>query len=437
MRFIMDRIYQDIWNADQMENGIPALRPNEARDENVGYVIVDERANPVGADHNVLSMVKIPEHKKTTYRLCEKLFDNYALARKSQEHIDTVEIQEELDFITTILDTNTIKVAHTYLEKSLDRTISKEILAAMIKETWFEMGRAGSQKQASGFEHVFVGEQASKSTKIGGYHFWYKYFIDDGGKVFPDHNPNDDVRYHGTKYGGAINPEQGILVPEVVTLSLTWNAPAGDDNSQRGDRTLSKPIGGFFVGCSPECLIALGLVRCRTKTGKLAKINAAEYLMDLHRLDGNPNAIRTFFPRFRKADVTAIDDDLDNDNNNTDAGTDDNSDSQPTGTFQILAAMVNPENPEGGREFVQIINISDSKGTLKNWKLVAPNGVTFHLADIEIEPGDIFKFQIPKNQGVLRNKAGTIKLLNPENNLIQSCEYSTDQAQEEGKVILF
>ena len=96
-------------------------------------------------------------------------------------------------------------------------------------------------------------------------------------------------------------PEKGVLIPEIVTLSLTWEA-SGDDSDATG-RKLTKSIGGFFVGGSPKCLIALGLVRCRTKSRKIAKINGAEYQLDLHRLDGRPNSIRTFFPRFRRADV--------------------------------------------------------------------------------------------------------------------------------------
>jgi poly(U)-specific endoribonuclease len=36
----------------------------------------------------------------------------------------------------------------------------------------------GRRSCLSGFEHVVVGEQESPKTQ--GYHFWYKYFLDDG-----------------------------------------------------------------------------------------------------------------------------------------------------------------------------------------------------------------------------------------------------------------
>ncbi|MGI9415765.1 MAG: hypothetical protein ACR2PM_18970, partial [Hyphomicrobiales bacterium] len=297
----MESIYQDIWNADQTGNGIPALRPGEATNDAAGYVIVDERATEVGSEHKVLREVVIPDAKMETYDLCAALFNNYALERAASEIIRPEEIQEELTFIDAILPTPPIQLARQHLESSLALNISNEMLAAMIKETWFDFGQAGNQRDASGFEHVFVGEQASSASKVGGYHFWYKYHLDDGG---PD-GVDDRIAYRGTRYHKAEQPEKGVLVPEVVTLSLVWDAPEGD--SQGDGRKLEKSIGGFFVGCSPEGLVALGLVRSRTQSGKIAKINGAEYQLDLHRLDQRPNSIRTFFPRFRRADVVDID----------------------------------------------------------------------------------------------------------------------------------
>ncbi len=426
----MEVIYQDIWNADQQQNGLPAIRPGEPGDFRQGFVRVDERATTVGSDFRVLQEVQLPDHKKSTYALCEKLFNNYALERAATEIIRPEESQEELDFIDAIVPTAPIQVARTYLEQSLNLSISDSMLAAMIKETWFAFGTAGSQRDASGFEHVFVGEQSSSANKIGGYHFWYKYFLDDGGRTQDMGERVDRIEYHGTRYQGAEQAAHGILVPEVVTLSLVWHAPGGDNGQ---GRTLTKPIGGFFVGCSPEGLIALGLVRCRSQSGKIANINGAEYQLDLHRLDDRPNAIRTFFPRFRKAEVTRIVQPSDNPVTPADphipAG------SNPVREFRILAAMVNPVNPEGGREFVQLINLSNQTASLEGWQVVAPNGTGFVLDDISIAPGDTFKFVLPTAQGVLRNSHGQITLRNPTGNIEDSFSYSSEQSAHEGSVI--
>lgn len=439
----MSDIFQQIWSADMNGSGVPAIRPGESKDAAVGYVVVDEQASQVGTDHKVLAEVVIPESKLQTYRLCERIFDNYALERAATEVIRAAETQEELDLIDAILPTPPIQVARAYIEQILSLSISDSTLAAMIRETWFDFGNAGSQRDASGFEHVFVGEQASKRTKVGGYHFWYKYYLDDGGRTVSLGGDIGDgvdrMEYRGTKYGGAQEPAKGILVPEVVTLSLVWNAPAGDGGAAT---TLDKPIGGFFVGLSPEGLIAMGLVRARTPSGKIASINGAEYQLDLHRLDGSPNAIRTFFPRFLKADVEAIHvpSEPTDGTGPTDSGgvpTPSTGPNQIGGQFRMVAGMVNPANPEGGREFLQLINTDAARATLKGWRIVAPNGTSFTLSDIAVEPGAIFKFVLPTSQGILRNKGGDIALISPTGDTVQVCSYDSGDTAIEGKPILF
>ncbi|GMG81850.1 hypothetical protein LNKW23_10630 [Paralimibaculum aggregatum] len=307
----MARIFQALWDADQAGNGVPALRPGELRDPARGFVVVDERQAPVDPDHRVLAEVSIPEAKAETYRLCERLFDNYAFARRAREETDAAEAREERDFIEAILPSPVIRLARAHLARALDTAITDNAMAAMIRETWFETGSSGSQRGASGFEHVFVGEQASRANEIGGYHFWYRYHLDEGGRGQRTVAGDDRIEYLGTRYHKAAEPKRGILVPEIVTLQLAWAAPFADRAGADPDgiTRLRKPIGGFFVGCSPEGLIALGLVRCRTREGEITRINGAEYRLDLHALDNRPNAIRTFFPRFLRAGVTGIDDD--------------------------------------------------------------------------------------------------------------------------------
>ena len=422
----MDLVYQEIWNADQAGNGVPALRPNDAQDKNAGYVVVDERATGVSSDHRILGDVHIPDSKSESYALCSRLMDNYALERHAREIVRPEEVQEELDFIDFMLDTPPVQVAQDILQQRMDLNISKDMLAALIRETWFEIGPAGGQEEASGFEHVFVGEQARKASGIGGYHYWHKYWLDDGG------NGSDGISYHGTKYGGAQFPDQGVLVPEIVTLSMSWDAPAGDGGSAR---RLSKPIGGFFVGCSPEGLMALGLVRSRTPSSKITNINGAEYQLDLHRLD-NGRGIRTFFPRFRRADVVAIDPGPEPDPQPAPIPAPIPPEHAPA-PFRVLAAMVNAVNPEGGREFLHIINTTDGPADLGGWRVVAPNGTRFTLDAQSLAPGEIFRFVIPGTQGALRNRGGTIELLDPTGATVQRCTYSEEEGSVEGRVILF
>ena len=79
-----------------------------------------------------------------------------------------------------------------------------------------------------------------------------------------------------------------------------------------------------------------------------------------------------------------------------------------------------------------IINTSSQRQGLLKWRVVAPNGTGFDLGNIILDPGEIFRFQIQKNEGKLRNKAGEIHLFNPSGILAQSCAYTDDNAAREG-----
>ncbi len=170
-------IYQKIWTADQSENGVPAILPGDVstpRDK--GYVIVDE-STPFNEDTRVLPEVFIPDEKKRTYELCEKLYNNYNI-RPSIRETETAEEREEIDeFINAIKDTAPMKIARQFIDPNL----TDQEWFDSIKSKWFTMFRNDDR---SGFEHVFVGEKSSRGNKLGGYHFWHKYYLDDGaGKV--------------------------------------------------------------------------------------------------------------------------------------------------------------------------------------------------------------------------------------------------------------
>uniref|UniRef100_A0A7S4USH3 EndoU domain-containing protein n=1 Tax=Ditylum brightwellii TaxID=49249 RepID=A0A7S4USH3_9STRA len=300
-------IYQAIWNADQQQNGVPAILQSDAdvstslKDNSRGYVIVNE-AEDFTKDTKVLSEVLIPETKKKTYDLCENLFNNYVLKSSRSEDTETETPEETVEintFITAIIDTEPMRIAREYLAP--DQSSDEEWFTT-IREMWFTTFAIPSAKNRSGFEHVFVGEDTGK---LGGYHFWYKYYLDDGaGKI----DGKDAMDYFGAKYGrSAAENEEGRSVPEVITLAHVWDAYGTPDDE--GD-DLNKRIGGFWVGCSPEGLIALGMARFKDeKSGSTrAVINNAEYELKLfsdvdRRKASNEDKvakhINTFYPIFK------------------------------------------------------------------------------------------------------------------------------------------
>lgn len=426
-------IYQEVWDADQDTNGVPALRPGDTKSESTGYVVVDERDMSVPGDHKVLAEVQIPESKRETYHLCEKLFNNYTLDPGIREQVRVEETQEEMDFVDAIVSLPPLQVAKDFIARDRGQTISDNMLAAMIKETWFLQDMAGS-KHASGFEHVFVGEQKDKGDKpdeiaveTGGYHFWYKYHLDDAGKRLDHGDPNaDQIVYQGTRYGNAEVSSQGLLVPEVVTLSFEWTAP---DFTTGGSQRLRKPIGGFWVGCSPEGLIALGLIRARTQVDKIAEINGSTYQVDLHRLDGNPKSIRTFFPRFRHSNFGGM----------NPPGDGSGGDGSPSSEHEvkIVAALVNLLGNEAGRETVTLLNVAPAPANLEGWAIEAPNGWRFVFADVVLKGGEVRTFRMPSTSPQFRNQAGAMTLFDRAGAQHDQVNYTTEAARREGFTIVF
>ena len=427
-------IYQQIWDADQATNGLPALRQGETGSDAVGFVVVDERDAAVTPDHRVIADVQLPVAKQETYRLCERLFNNYTLDPGIREFVTEEETQEEMDFIEAIVPLPPLQVAKAFMESDSGLSISNTMLAAMIKETWFLQGKAGS-KHASGFEHVFVGEQKPTGDKpddtavdLGGYHFWYKYYLDDAGDRLLSPVPGTDgIFYLGTEYNGADRPAQGILVPEIVTMEFRWNAP---DFTAGGTQLLKKSIGGFWVGCSPEGLIALGLVRARTRAGETAKINGSTYGLDLHPLSTNRKSIRTFFPRFQRSDFCES---CPPNGGGNGGGNGPNVDD---GDVRIVAALVNPAGDESGRETVTLLNTAPTAANLAGWAIVAPNGWRFVFADVMLNSGEVQTFRMPAPSPQFRNREGAITLMDVDG-VHHRVQYSTEAARREGYTIVF
>ena len=109
----------------------------------------------------------------------------------------------------------------------------------------------------------------------------------------------DDIDYDGSRYDGPHRRDGrltalGRQVPEVVTLAYGWEAYDAEAGQRRA---LYNPIGGFWVGCSIEGLMALGTVRFFERGRIETTINGARYEIELYRSpDGR--SLRTFFPRF-------------------------------------------------------------------------------------------------------------------------------------------
>jgi poly(U)-specific endoribonuclease len=287
-----DQVYQRIWDVDQATDGIPAIAADQAGDPAQAFVKVDERGGR-DPEHRLFAEVQIPAHKRGSYDLCKALFDNYRLDQTKPENNRPEEARETLALLDALSDSAPMGAAREHLESQSGARFSCDAWQELIFDIWFRQFDDGRNLDLSAFEHVAVGEQ--KGGKVNGHHFWYKYYLDDWAAF----SGQDDIDYDGSRYDGPHRRDGPLTrlgrdMPEVTTLAYDWRA-YDYETGQR--RPLYEPIGGFWVGCSIEGLMALGTVRFFERGRIETAINGARYQIELYRSpDGR--SLRTFFPRF-------------------------------------------------------------------------------------------------------------------------------------------
>jgi poly(U)-specific endoribonuclease len=425
----VSNIYQAIWDADQASNGVRALfdnQPEPADLATTGFVKVNSDLTGNNPETKVLLEAKIPASKMRTYELCKKLFNNYTLPEPEREE-ETPEEREEIhNFVQTIVDTPPMMVAREFVAQAIDTTVSKERWYAIVLENWFRRFSSGGDPDLSGFEHVLAGEQ--EGAKVQGYHFWYKFLLDDGFAHEVDGQrgnfpglPNDRIAYLGSFAKG-----DQLRFPESVTISYRWQAP---DYDKKEVRPLTKPKGGFFVGCSAEGLMAMGCVRAHVVANapKEAVINGARYDLKMFRSSDNKN-IRTFYPVFLgpAADVPPPPPPP----NGGGSGV-------VPGQVRIVGALLNPVGPDEGKEAVILINTKSTDVSLNGWRLIDKMNQHFEITDLMLPGSSAVTVRLPKNSAQLSNKGGTIRLANPQNQTVHSVSFTKQQAEREGETILF
>lgn len=279
--------YQDVWDADQSHRGIPAILASDRGDRSVGFVRVDERG---GRDpgHKVIAEVSIPKGKRETYDLSKALFDNYRLDQTKREDTTQDEAKEMLSLLEVVTDSAPVEEAKRQLGDRRGKAYSRDEFQNLLFDIWFRQYDDGRNLDLSGFEHVIVGEQ--KAGTVSGYHFWYRYYLDDFGLL----GTGDDIDFNGSRYPKHIASE-ALAVPDVVTLAYRWRA---EDHDAGVERPLFKPTGGFWVGCSVEGLMALGMIRFFEHGRGETVINQARYEIDLYK-SPDRQSIRSYFPIFK------------------------------------------------------------------------------------------------------------------------------------------
>ncbi len=433
-------IYQQLWDLDQPANGgngctvavpdargsfMPAgavvhlqVQPASERGKSREY---DRAPDPLFAQVDAAVLAK------PTYAALVSLMNNYIVNYRLEETI-TDEESEEIDaFVEAILPTAVMQRAYSYITQSLGIRMTADEFRERIETMWFEpytnYYNNRSTQFCSGFEHVFVGEgkydirfgAAERRGEISGYHNWVKFYLDE--KL-------GRVNFLGLRY--ELRGQPIPTNPNVVTLEMVWRI---QDLAGNFNVSLLKPKGGFFVGTSPECEIAMGTVAyferlAGTINGdhRQTTINGAKYNLTIYANveedGGRGEYVRSFFPVYLGS--------IEDANNTNDRPTIVPVDrTHNTGDVRIVAALVNPVGVDDGREWVALMNRTATAIELAGWKMKDANGREEPLEGA-IEPGATVRFMVSRssaNSMQLGNRGGKIGVYDSANQRIAEVEY--------------
>ena len=309
----MNDIYQQIWNSDRHKLLVsPRDKDGKWLDPNAD-ILLDEQIAAFGRRDLDLArkplFYRVNEDKLydiDTYVSLIELFDNYQLDNQRWEIVTRLEKAEIERFVRAISATKPIEIARDYINNQLNFSINQTEFEFQLKKIWFDLyinyfGDV-SVRDASGFEHIFVGEGKYMSDRhgekiggeISGYHSWVKFYLDE---------KQQQANYLGHNYN--LQGNIGAENPYVVAVQMVWEARASKNNPAV---ELFKKRGCFFVGTSPECDIAMGTVAFYESLAnykfdeekRRTNINGAVYDLALYRniqQDGSRgNYVRSFYP---------------------------------------------------------------------------------------------------------------------------------------------
>lgn len=155
------------------------------------------------------------------------LQDNYIPDVNEPEVEDPGESEELEVFLDAIMATEIMALAESFL---IENAIYTGNLREKIKEIWFDPYSRGSTgaEGSSGFEHSFVGE--IKNGEVSGFHNWVHFYHEE---------QDGTLNYEGWSNYVDLGDKGEVLEDHFEWLGYP------------------KPIGGMFVGTSPELELAV------------------------------------------------------------------------------------------------------------------------------------------------------------------------------------
>uniref|UniRef100_A0A665XB00 Uridylate-specific endoribonuclease n=1 Tax=Echeneis naucrates TaxID=173247 RepID=A0A665XB00_ECHNA len=210
-----------------------------------------------------------------TYAHFINLLDNYEMSTGVSEKVTLDELQENRLFIDSIVETDVMKCAHKYLVRKGQSPSDTKQFKKQLYDIWFRLyhrDRSGGE-DSCGFEHVFVGE-TKFDQEIMGLHNWVQFYLQE---------KHGHVDYKG--YKARDNKDTPDEDDHVLNLQFSWKG-------------LVKPVGGSFIGVSPEFEVALFTIIFLMSNSKMTSVvvKVDEYMLELV-VYRHGRSIGTSFPK--------------------------------------------------------------------------------------------------------------------------------------------
>ncbi len=109
----------------------------------------------------------------------------------------------------------------------------------------------------------------------------------------------------------------------------------------------------------------------------------------------------------------------------------------PDGMVRIIAAKVNPDGGDAGRETVVLINTTPETIDLNGWCIADKNKKKEILSASMMKPGETSTITLTGNGAQLSNKGGIVSLLDKQGIKIDGVAYTRVQAKKQGWTIVF
>ncbi|MGJ3262741.1 MAG: lamin tail domain-containing protein [Salinarimonas sp.] len=442
-----EAIYRRIWEADDERFSIATRNGDGTWTAAAADILLDEQVRASGKRHIDLAtrplFAAVNAEKLAAsrqYQAFIALLDNYAVQFRDPEVTSPAERAEIAGFLDLVLASEPMGIAFDYVSTALVRGLTHDDFRVQLASMWFEpytnFFNGRSTHFCSGFEHVFVGEgkydrrHGATETKgeITGYHSWVKFHLDEAA---------GRVNFLGYKYdlNGA-----GPDVPHVVTLQMTWTHL---DLQGALKAQLFKKKGGFFVGTSPACEMALATLAFYEATqgllanqAKRVRFGTGLYDLVLYRStlpDGARGLhVRSFFPKLVGAGLDVGGDEVVV--HPVDPARDE--DVQVGGLrVRISAVMPNPVGADEGRETATIVNAGTEPVDLAGWELRDKMGRPQPVPPQVLAPGAELVVVVTRatpEMMQMSNRRGVVTLHDASGDLVASLSYTR---AEEGAVI--